>query len=100
MTWEDLDIGSLAYMAPECFVNSKGYQVDGRIDVWAIGVIIYSMLFGELPFTGSSRQEAIEAIKKGIYKLPKSITSNLSEECINAMKQCLAVDPKERVTME
>ena len=46
MTWEDLDAGSLAYMAPECFVKNKEYKVDGRIDVWSTGVILYAMLTG------------------------------------------------------
>ena len=41
-----MDTGSLAYMAPECFINSKNYKVDGRIDVWAMGVILYCMLTG------------------------------------------------------
>lgn len=46
LTWEDLDSGSLAYMAPECFIKNKGYKVDGRIDVWSVGVILYAMLTG------------------------------------------------------
>jgi serine/threonine protein kinase len=56
MTWEDLDAGSLGYMAPECFVKNKGYKVDGRIDVWSSGVILYAMLTGELPFKGSTAE--------------------------------------------
>lgn len=94
MTWEDLDIGSLAYMAPECFVNTKGYQVDGRIDVWAVGVILYSMLVGELPFKGNTRQEAIEAIKQAKYKIPKQISKTLSQECLDFLGQCLILEPK------
>ena len=46
MIWEDLDAGSLSYMAPECFVQNKNYKVDGRIDVWSTGVILYAMLTG------------------------------------------------------
>ena len=49
-----MDTGSLAYMAPECFINSKNYKVDGRIDVWATGVIMYCMLTGQLPFKGGN----------------------------------------------
>ena len=50
---EDLDSGSLAYMAPECLSTAPDVKFDGRIDVWAIGVILYGMLVGELPFKGS-----------------------------------------------
>ena len=59
LTWDDLDIGSLGYMAPECFINSKEYQVDGRIDVWSSGVILYAMLTGDLPFKGNSSEAII-----------------------------------------
>lgn len=54
MKLEQLDTGSLSYMAPECFVAQKNYRFDGRIDVWSIGVILYAMLFGHLPFKGNS----------------------------------------------
>lgn len=46
LTEEDLDAGSLGYMAPECFFNDKNYKFDGKMDVWAIGVILFSMLVG------------------------------------------------------
>lgn len=46
LTEEDLDTGSLGYMAPECFFNDKNYKFDGKMDVWAIGVILFSMLSG------------------------------------------------------
>ena len=54
MTQEDLDTGSLGYMAPECFTNTKDYKVDGRIDVWATGVILYCFLHASLPFKGNN----------------------------------------------
>jgi serine/threonine protein kinase len=41
-------------MAPECFINNKDYKVDGRIDVWATGVILFCMLNGTLPFKGGN----------------------------------------------
>lgn len=78
LTWDDLDIGSLGYMAPECFVSTKGYQVDGRIDVWAAGVTLYAMLTGELPFNGKTSAATIEAIKSGKYKIPSKIMKTLS----------------------
>ena len=70
MSQEDLDTGSLGYMAPQCFsTNAKDYKVDGRIDVWAAGVILYGLLHGALPFKGNNNYETIEAIKSGKYKV-------------------------------
>jgi serine/threonine protein kinase len=51
---EQLDTGSLGYMAPECFMSQKNYKFDGKIDVWSIGVILYAMLTGDLPFKSPS----------------------------------------------
>lgn len=85
LTWEDLDIGSLAYMAPECFVVTKGYQIDGRIDVWALGVILFAMLTGELPFKGANNELTIEAIKEGKYRVPSKISKTLSEPCLEIL---------------
>ena len=54
-----MDTGSLSYMAPECFTAPKNYKFDGKVDVWAIGVILYAMLCGELPFKGETVIETI-----------------------------------------
>ena len=99
-TQEDLDTGSLAYMAPECFINNKDYKVDGRIDVWASGVILYGMLHGSLPFKGGNNYEIIEAIKEGKFKVDPLIEKNISEGCLEVLKLCLDPNPKSRVTME
>lgn len=50
-------------MAPECFINVKDKKIDGGVDVWAVGVILFSMLVGHLPFKGHSNSEKIQAIK-------------------------------------
>ena len=78
LTWEDMDIGSLGYMAPECFISSKDYKIDVRIDVWATGVTLCAMITGELPFKGSNNTEVIESIKEGKYRIPSKIAKTLS----------------------
>ena len=79
LKWEDMDTGSLAYMAPECFINSKNYKVDGRIDVWAVGVILYGLLTGEMPFKGCNTMETVEAIKLGKFRVPSEIEKKVSK---------------------
>jgi serine/threonine protein kinase len=99
-TQEDLDTGSLSYMAPECFSNQKDYKVDGRIDVWATGVILYCMLHGHLPFKGNNSYEIIESIKSGNYRIDPLVEKNVSDACIDVLKQCLEVNAKKRISME
>lgn len=87
-------------MAPECFTNQKDYKVDGRIDVWASGVILYCMLHGHLPFKGNNSYETIEAIKAGNYKIDPLVEKSVTESCIDVLKKCLEVSAKKRVSME
>lgn len=97
---DNLDTGSLNYMAPECFTNHKDYKVDGRIDVWSTGVILYCMLNGQLPFKAPNNYETIEAIKHGSYHLVPGVKETLSAQCLEVLRLCLEVNPKKRITME
>ena len=54
--------GTVYYIAPEVV---SGQQYDERCDVWSVGVIMYIMLTGQPPFSGSSDEEVIENVKKG-----------------------------------
>ena len=46
---DKVDAGTLSYMAPECLEKQMA-ETTPAIDVWAIGIMFYAMLFGELPF--------------------------------------------------
>ena len=96
---EDIDTGSLSYMAPECFSLPKDRKIDGGVDVWALGVILFGMVMGYLPFKGNTNNEKIQAIKNTEYKIPNSAMNELSDECIDVIRRCLDPNPKTRISM-
>ena len=49
------------YSAPEVFKNDH----NEKVDIWSIGVVLYFMLVGSLPFLGDSNEQVIQSIKKG-----------------------------------
>ena len=85
--------GTYNYMAPEMFENNgKGYSFE--VDIWSVGIIMYQLLTGKLPFNG----ENIDEIKKNIFAFkPKSLdVSGLSIVAASLIKQILRKDPKKR----
>jgi len=61
--------GSPKYMAPE-ILNSKASAAPS-MDIWALGVILYRIIFGVYPFEGNNCREIFDKIKKVDYKFPK-----------------------------
>ena len=70
--------GTIAYMAPEVIESD---QCDYKQDIWSLGVILYSLLCGNVPFSGKSREEVRRAILKDQLEFKDSKWSKISTEC-------------------
>ena len=87
--------GTTHYMAPEIFEIKPSYTL--KADIWPIGVIMYQLLLGELPFNGNVEAVLEEKIKNVNYKFPDdAIISNAAKDLI---KQILVYDPEQRPSL-
>ena len=95
MTQTGLALGTPSYMSPE---QAMGESIDGRSDVYALGCMLYEMLSGALPFTGSSAQSVIA---KHITMAVPSVRDARTSVPVNvdlAIARAMAKEPTERFT--
>ena len=87
--------GTVGYVAPEILLN-KGYGKE--VDVWSIGVTMFLVLIGKLPFNGYNDYEIIQKTIKGELKVTREQWSKLSDEATSLISLLLNVVPLERIT--
>jgi serine/threonine-protein kinase len=85
----------LSYMSPEQ-IRCDG-AIDGRSDIFSLGVVFYEMLTGRLPFNGNSPSEILRAVLEAEPPLPSEVDPDVPPE-VDGMVLCmLAKDPDDRV---
>lgn len=96
---KDSHIGSLPYASPELLTDNK---LNEKADIWAFGVMIYTMLVGRFPFKHLTESHLRELIKSGEYdKTPLyEVCSNRYEELADIVIGCLTVDINRRWDLE
>ena len=82
--------GTLSHMAPEVLL---GGRADARSDVWSIGVLLYELMTGELPFKGRTAFETSAAI---LGEPPKSMGRRVPRAMRLVIERCLDKNPNER----
>lgn len=86
-------IGTPAYMSPE---QVRGEKVDYRTDIWSLGVVLYEMVTGRLPFQGESGQAVALSIQNEQPEPTTALRSGIPKELDRIVSKALAKNPGER----
>ncbi|XP_057177139.1 serine/threonine-protein kinase SIK2a [Triplophysa rosa] len=85
--------GSPPYAAPEVF---EGQQYEGpQLDIWSMGVVLYVLVCGALPFDGPSLPVLRQRVLEGRFRIPYF----MSEDCEHLIRKMLVLDPSRRLSL-
>ncbi len=87
--------GTLTYMSPEQ-MRGETHRLDGRADIWSLGVILYEMLTGRVPFVGRSREELCDEILHRDPRPPRQLDARIARDQERVCLRCLAKQPSDR----
>jgi len=88
--------GTPNYIAPEILDGKTGHSYE--VDIWSLGVIIYTLIIGKPPFETRDVKTTYKRIKMNAYSFPE--TAIISEAAKNLISQILVTDPGKRPTLD
>jgi serine/threonine protein kinase/tetratricopeptide (TPR) repeat protein len=93
LTKEGSTLGTAAYMSPE---QAQGADVDHRTDIWSLGVVLYEMIAGQLPFKGEYEQAVVYSIMNENPEPLTALRTGVPMELERIINKALSKDPSER----
>jgi len=94
LTQKGTTLGTPSYMAPEQIADSK--NVDKRADIFSLGVLLYQMTTGKLPFASDMAVKTIALIQKGKYKSPRKVNPHVMPRIQAIIKKMMQNKAKKR----
>mmetsp|Transcript_18019 Transcript_18019/g.13049 ORF Transcript_18019/g.13049 Transcript_18019/m.13049 type:complete len:146 (+) Transcript_18019:258-695(+) len=88
--------GTPAYVAPEV-LSKQGYSKE--VDIWSLGVVLYTMVFRDLPFYSEDRKETFKLIKEKEVDLNVPTSQPITNDLKDLIQKMLKKNPKERISI-
>src|SRR5262249_19534278 len=95
LTVEGQLIGTPAYMSPEQAAG-QAHRVDGRSDIYSLGVVLYELLTGELPFRGDSKAAIVHQVRHEEPRRPRRVNRAVPRDLETICLKAMAKDPGRR----
>lgn len=89
----DEAVGSIHYISPE---QAKGEAVDARSDIYSLGIVMYEMLTGKLPYDGETAEQVLVQHYSVIPEAPSEIDPDIPSELENASLRAMEPEPDDR----
>ncbi len=93
LTQEGTTMGTIAYMSPE---QARGEEVNQRTDIWSLGVVLYEMFTGQLPFKGEHEQAVVYSIRKDTPKPITEVNAEIPPSIEQVVDKALEKDADKR----
>ena len=93
LTWTGVGLGTPAYMSPE---QVTGQRLDGRSDIFSLGVAMYQMSTGQKPFEEDTQLSVLQKVRTLAPPAPRSLNPGLPRELERIISRCMAKSPRDR----